>query len=292
MLVGGIAFETLSPIVELKPAEDTAIFILYRNYAAAMAKRETIVSPYVLYFDESVLGLSVGAPVTYRGLQVGEVIAVGLEYEEAKQSMRPRVDIEIYPARFMAHIRNMPDASRRIETESNRRTFLQGLIDQGVRAQLRSGNLITGQLFVALEYFRDVPKVKIDWQKTTAELPVVPSGLEDLKIKLNDALSKIDKIPVNAIGENIQKLLARIDELVKRADREVLPEVKTTLENLKRVLKSTDATLVGKDAPAQQEMREALQEVSRAAQAISGLVEYLERNPAALIRGKAEEKAK
>ena len=120
----------------------------------------------------------------------------------------------------------------------------------------------------------------------------MPSGLEDLKTKINDVLARIDKIPLNAIGEDMKKLLAGLDGMVKRVDREVLPELKTTLDALKHVLKSTDATLVGKDAPAQQEMREALQEVRRAAQAVSGLVDYLERNPEALVRGKTQEKSK
>lgn len=292
MLVGGIAFESLSPVVELKPAEEKAAFTLFRNYATALAKRETLITNWVTYFDESILGLSVGAPVTYRGLQVGEVAAVGLEYDPARQSVRPRADIEVYPARFLSYVKKSAALDKQAQTESGRRAFMQRMIDQGLRAQLRSGNLITGQLYIALDHFRDLPRVKIDWTNTPPVFPVIPSGLEDLKMKINDTLAKIERIPVDAIGEDVKKLLERVDGLVKRVDREVLPEVKKTLEDLKRVLKSTDATLVGKDAPAQQEMREALQEVSRAAQAISGLVEYLERNPDALIRGKAEEKSK
>ena len=292
MLVGGIAFETPPAVMELKPADANAVFPLFRNRVTAMTKHETIITPYVLYFNESLLGLSVGAPVTYRGLPVGEVTAVGLEYEPAKQLIRPRVDIQLYPARFMAHVKKSAALDELAGSESGRRAFLQKMIDRGLRAQLRSGNLLTGQLYVAFDDFRGVPKVKIDWTKTPPELPAMPSGLEDLKIKINNVLAKIDRIPMDAIGEDVKKLLAGLNGLVKRVDREVLPELKTTLEDLKRVLKSTDATLVGKDAPAQQEMREALQEVRRAAQAISGLVDYLERNPDALIRGKTQEKSK
>ncbi len=192
----------------------------------------------------------------------------------------------------MAHVKKSAALEEQARSESGRHVFMQKLIDKGVRAQLRSGNILTGQLYVAFDNFRGVPKVKIDWTKTPAELPVMPSGLEDLKTKINDVLAKIDKIPLDAIGEDVKKLLTGLDGMVKRVDREVLPELKTTLEALKHVLKSTDATLVGKDAPAQQEMREALQEVRRAAQAVSGLVDYLERNPEALVRGKTQEKSK
>ncbi|MEQ8164287.1 MAG: MlaD family protein, partial [Smithellaceae bacterium] len=292
MLVGGIAFETPSLLKELKPADANAAFTLFRNRATAMAEHETVITPDVLYFNESLLGLSVGAPVTYRGLTVGEVTAVGLEYDPAKEFIQPRVDIQLYPARFMAHVKKSAALEEQARSESGRHVFMQKLIDKGVRAQLRSGNILTGQLYVAFDNFRGVPKVKIDWTKTPAELPVMPSGLEDLKTKINDVLAKIDKIPLDAIGQDMKKLLTGLDGMVKRVDREVLPELKTTLEALKHVLKSTDATLVGKDAPAQQEMREALQEVRRAAQAVSGLVDYLERNPEALVRGKTQEKSK
>jgi len=292
MLVGGIAFETPPAVMDLKPADANAVFTLFRNRATAMTKHETIISPYVLYFNESLLGLSVGAPVTYRGLPVGEVTAVGLEYEPVKQLIRPRVDIQLYPARFMAHVKKSAAFDEQARSESGRHAFMQKMMERGLRAQLRSGNLLTGQLYVAFDDFRGIPKVKIDWTKTPPELPVMPSGLEDLKIKINNVLAKIDRIPLDAIGGDVKKLLAGINGLVTRVDGEVLPELKTTLGDLNRVLKSTDATLVGKDAPAQQEMREALQEVRRAAQAVSGLVDYLERNPEALVRGKTREKSK
>jgi Paraquat-inducible protein B len=149
---------------------------------------------------------------------------------------------------------------------------------------------LTGQLYVALNIFPDAPKVKIDWANSPTELPVVPSGMQDLQNKVNNLLAKVDKIPIDVIGKNLKNLLARLDEVLKRIDGETLPEANKTLEELKRVLSSTDATLVGKDAPTQQLLREALQEITKAAQGVSGLTEYLEKNPEALIRGKTQEK--
>jgi len=78
--------------------------------------------------------------------------------------------------------------------------------------------------------------------------------------------------------------------LIKRLDGEIVPEAKTNLEELKRVLENINTTLVGQDAPTQQQLLEALKEITKAAQGISGLVEYLERNPEALIQGKSKEK--
>jgi paraquat-inducible protein B len=144
----------------------------------------------------------------------------------------------------------------------------------------------SGRQRVAFDRFPDAPKAKVDWTKDPPELPVMPSGLQELENKINRIIAKIDKVPFEAIGEDLKKLLETTDVAIKRLDE----EVKASLEELKRVLENTDATLVGKDAPAQQELREALQEIARAARAFRVLSEYLERNPDALIRGKTQEK--
>jgi paraquat-inducible protein B len=292
MLIGGIAFETFTSAAEVKPAAEKAVFTLYNDRKAAMAHPETIVTPYVLYPDESLRGLLVGAPVTYLGLPVGEVTAVGLEYKPETEDIRPRVDFVIYLRRLLSHLKDPSSAEEITSSKKERHAFIQGLVNRGFRAQLRSGSLLTGQLYVALDIFPNAAKVKIDWTKTPQELPVVPSGLQDIQNKVNNILAKIEKMPIDAIGEDLRTLLARLDGLLKRAEGEILPDVKKTLEDLQRVLKSTDATLVGKDARAQQDLREALQEISRAAKAISGLIDYLERNPDALIRGKTQEKSR
>ena len=290
VLIGGIAFETSPTSQEMKPAAAKAVFPLYGSRTAAVAKHETIVASYVLYFNESLRGLSVGAPVMYLGLPVGEVTDIGFEYNVATDKIRPRVDIVVYPTRFAAYVKTSVALEEKIQSEKKRHGIIQKLIDRGIRAQLRSGSLLTGQLYVAFDRFPDAPKTKVDWTKKPPELPVMPSGLQELENKINRIIAKIDKVPFEAIGEDLKKLLETTDVAIKRLDEEVTPELKASLEELKRVLENTDATLVGKDAPAQQELREALQEIARAARAFRVLSEYLERNPDALIRGKTQEK--
>ncbi len=271
VLIGGIAFETFGSSGDLKPASENAVFTLHSNRKEAAAKIEEVVTPYVLRFKESLRGLSVGAPVTYLGFQIGEVTAVGLEGEPKTGDIHPRVDIVIYLERMLGHIKKVDTAQEMGRSLQERRSIVQLMIDKGFRAQLRSGSILTGQLYVAIDKFKDVPKVKIDWTKTPAELPVVPSGLQDLQ-------------------EKLQGILARLEGLMKRADEEVVPEAKKTLEELRNVMKSVDTTMIGKDAPMQQDLRETLQEVNRAAQAVRGLAESLERNPEAIIKGKTQEK--
>jgi paraquat-inducible protein B len=305
LLIGGIAFEeTVSILSESKPAAEGFVFNLFSDRTSATKKHEDIVSNAILYFNESLRGLSVGAPVTYAGLPVGEVTGVGLEYNAKTQSIRPRVDIALYPAHFIAHIKNIGQKEPQAKDKEWRGAFMQRMIDRGLRAQLRSGSLVTGQLYVALDYFPNAAKTgKIDFNKSPYEFPVMPSSLQDMEHKVTGIIAKIDKIPFEAIGgdvrkavDSLNKLLQDADGLLNRLDGEMLPEIRTTVQELRkavstaeRTLAGAEKTLVGKDSPTQQELRSALQEVSRAARSINELIEYLERNPNALIRGKAQE---
>ena len=185
-----------------------------------------------------------------------------------------------------------------------RHAFMQRLVEQrGLRAQLRSGSLLTGQLFVAFDFYPNAPKVKIDWSREVPELPVVPSTVSDLEAKITGIVAKLDKLPLEAIGADLTKALASLSQTledaskaVNRIDSDVTPELKTTLDGLRgtfsavdRTLNNADATLVGKDAPAQQDLRDALQEIARAARSLRILTDFLERHPESLIRGKTEE---
>jgi paraquat-inducible protein B len=306
LLIGGIAFEEpdFSPPGEAKTAEEGAAFNLFSDRAAATKKREDLIANAILYFNESLRGLSVGAPVTYAGLPMGEVTGVGLEYNPKTESIQPRVDVALYPNVLIAHVRNSGKAHEKAKNQNWRGALMQRMIDRGLRAQLRSGSLVTGQLYVALDYFPNAAKTgKIDFNKSPYEFPVMPSSLQDMEHKVTGIIAKIDKIPFEAIGgdvrkavDSLNKLLQDADGLLNRLDGEMLPEIRTTVQELRkavstaeRTLAGAEKTLVGKDSPTQQELRSALQEVSRAARSINELIEYLERNPNALIRGKAQE---
>jgi paraquat-inducible protein B len=183
-----------------------------------------------------------------------------------------------------------------------RQAIFRQMVERGLRAQLRSGNLLTGQLFVAFDFVPNAPKVKTDWSRETPELPVIPSTVSDLEAKITGIVAKLDKLPLDAISADLTKVLVTLSQTlddaskaVNRIDSDVTPGLKTTLDGLRgtisaadRALSSTDATLVGRDAPAQQDLRAALQEITRAARSLRTLTDFLERHPEALIRGKTE----
>ncbi|MGZ9143855.1 MAG: PqiB family protein, partial [Candidatus Binatia bacterium] len=306
VLAGGLAFDTPSFAVKAEPAAANAVFTLYTNQAAALKQAESISARYVLYFNESLRGLSVGAPVTLLGLPAGEVTDVGFAIDPAMMNLRGRVEIVSYPERLIARLNaNQAAVGKSFERSvQERHALLQRLVDQkGLRAQLRSGNLLTGQLFVALDFFPSAPKTKIDWSRDVPELPVVQSTVSDIEAKITAIVAKLDKLPLEEISADLTKVLATTDQTLKdankainRLDSDVTPGLKTTVDEIRRtiasadaVLKNADATLVGKDAPAQQELRDALQEIARAARSLRILTDYLEQHPEALLRGKTEE---
>jgi paraquat-inducible protein B len=307
LLAGGLAFEVPSFAAQAEPAAANAAFTLYTDRATAMKAPEAIGTRYVLYFNESMRGLSVGAPVTLLGLPAGEVTDVGLDLDPKSMNIRGRVEIVTYPERLIARLDAKESAVGKsmVQSKQGRQAFFQRLVDErGLRAQLRSGSLITGQLSVAFDYFPDAPKVKIDWSREPTIVPVVPSTVQDLETKLTSVIAKLEKLPYEDIGADLTKALTSLNQTlqdaskaVNRIDTDLTPALKDTVEEIRRavatadgLLKSTDATLVGRDAPAQQELRDALQEIARAARSVRVLVDYLERHPEALIRGKTEEK--
>jgi paraquat-inducible protein B len=295
MLIGGIAFETPESSESPKPAVDKAVFKLFNNRTEALANPETVVQRYVLFFHESLKGVSIGAPVTFMGLTVGEIAEVGLEFNAPDKIIRPRVEINVYPRRLLTHVKEgsgLKAAQAMAGTASSRQGFMQQMVGRGLRAQLRSGNLITGQRIIALDFFPDAPRVKIDWKMTPPEMPTIPSGLQDLEMKVNAIMAKLEKMPMDEIASNLKNILVRVDAFIKKVDTETMPQANKTIEELRKTLTSVNETMVGKDAPTQQQLREALQEITKAAQGVSGLTDYLERNPESLIRGKSQEKPK
>ena len=286
LIGGGVAFDTPAYADPPAPAVDGTPFTLYRDRTTAMRHPDAVATPYVLHFGESLQGLSVGAPVTFLGIPAGEVTEVGLSYDAATLDVRPRVAIILYADRLLEKFPSNLKKGRAV---------VQRLVEKrGLRAQLRSVNLLTGKRYVALDYFADAPRARLDLRREPLELPVVVSTMPDLEAKLASLLAKLDRLPLESIGADLKNALETLDQTMKNVDK-TLPGVQTTLEEARRAIASVDrlatnadTTLIGPNAPAQQELRDALQEVTAAARALRVLADSIERHPESLIRGRAE----
>jgi paraquat-inducible protein B len=293
IIVGGISFEPPPDGPAGDPVGPNAAFPLYPDKATALKRTGQEVQTYLLYFSESLRGLSPGAPVDFRGIVVGEVKAISVEYDREAKLFRFPVEINIYPESMRSRYR--PGASRPSAMEREPHVLLDRLVARGFRAQLKSANLITGQLYVALDFYPRAPKATTDWKKTPPVMPTVPGALEDIQETLRSIAGKLDKVPFDAIGTNLDKTLKSLDttlrgadQVVRQLDESVLPEMRGTLEQARKALGNAERAL-SSDAPVQEDLRDTLGEVNRAAQALRVLADYLSRHPEALIRGKREE---
>jgi paraquat-inducible protein B len=261
ILVGGISFDTAESDGGSR-AEDGAVFPLYESRSATQREMYTEKTQWVLYFDQSVRGLTVGAPVEFRGIRVGQVRDVRLELDAEQQRFRIPVLIEIEPERI-GHMSLAPE---------ERRKALDRLVAQGMRAQLQSGNLLTGQLMVGLDLHEGAPPAEIVWQEPYPEFPTVETPLEQITTSLTHLVKRLEKIPFDRIGADLSALLV---------------EARSSLVQVEKTLASTDA-LVTPGSPLTQELRRTLYELTEAARSLGLAADQIERDPSSLVFGKGE----
>lgn len=297
ILIGGIAFQTLDEGGEAPPTSANTAFTLFATRDEAMKNRDTISQSFVMVFKESVRGLSPGAPVDFRGVTVGEVFGIHVERDPRTREVNMLVDMRIYPERLRSRaVGAVPDPKEY-------RAILNEMVAHGLRAQLMSGNLLTGQLIVALDFFPNAPKVTVNWATNPPRFPTTPGSLVELQATLMKIAKKLEKLPLDETVADVRKVLQTLDVAVKDADKlvqrmnaDVVPEVRMTLEEARKTLDEGRKTLgaakqtLSADAPLQQDLRVTLRELARTAQSLRALTDYLERHPESLIRGKQEDK--
>ena len=267
-----------------------ATFALFPSRELAMQSPDSERRRFIVYFKDSLRGLTSGAPVDFHGIVAGEVRAVGVEYDPVAGLFRFPVEIVIYPDRMRS--RYVAGSARPDTGDVANRLLVDRLVGSGMRAQLKAGNLLTGQLYVALDFYPDAPRALVDWSHTPPVLPTINGGLGEIQDSVASILKKVDRIPLDQLSTELvgalrllNKTLADTDQLVGQINAELGPEAKATLGEARRTLRAAQETL-GSDAPLSGDLREALRQVSRSAQAVGSLADYLERHPEALIRGK------
>jgi paraquat-inducible protein B len=302
VLVGGVGFDVPDFVPPGEPAPANAEFPLYQSRTLAMTIPDAIEQHFVLYFDESLRGLVVGAPVTLFGLPVGRVAEVGLSFDPVSLNLRPRVLVTFYPERLAANLtaKERANATANIGTlsaEARARVLHHLVEDRGLRAQLQTGSLLTGDLFVAFDYVPNAPKPKVDWAKDPIELPVASGGLAALEAKLNSILTKVDNMPLADMGVGVKNVLGTLnqtlkqaDSLFSRVDTDLLPEGTKTIAALHKAISDADSALLGKDSPTAQDLHDMMQELTDTMRSVRIFVNYLQQHPSMLIRGKREEK--
>jgi paraquat-inducible protein B len=284
VLIGGIAFETAAADRDLPPAAEGTAFTLYgdRGEAFRMAARDP--QTYQLVFNQSVRGLAPGAPVEFRGIPIGEVTSIDAQVDAKTLAFSAPVTIVLDAQRLGVQVRDLEPGA---DLGALRRKLLDTLVEHGVRAQLRSGSLITGALFVTFDFFPDAPPAAIDWSQQPVRLPTAPGQLEVIEASATSILRKVDEIPFKAIGDDLHETIVELDRTLVSA-RGALDSARGALDSGQGTLDSANK-LIEPASGLGPQLISTLEEVSRAARALRTLMDYLERHPEALLRGKTGE---
>jgi paraquat-inducible protein B len=307
ILAGGIDFETPEDQKNVPPVEEKSVFTLYANQESAEEAMLRQRVPYVTYFETSVKGLPVGAPVTLYGIRVGTVKAVTLIVDQKTALARVRVDYQIEPKlAFKVFQGEMPDT-----LDLTRR-----MVQNGLRARLGSSNLLTGQQMISLEFVPNAKPAEVTMDGTSILMPAGPeNGIQGITDAAADVAAKLDQIPFADIGQNLNNLLAHADRTVNGPDmRNALHSLSVTLTEAQSVVRKADQGLtpalqrlpeisaqlqqaatranstlasVDQNSDLQHEAHRTLEEVDNAARSIGLLADFLDRHPEALVRGRA-----
>jgi paraquat-inducible protein B len=295
ILQGGVAFQALPGGSSTAVAADTS-FILYPDEDRAMRPTETEIRTFVMYFKGSLRGLSAGAPVELHGIAVGEVRSVDVEYDQDGASLRFPVLVDLYPQRIRGrNARGTQSSANKNDRESVSRALVDSLVAHGLRAELKSGNLLTGQKYVDLDMHSDAPAEKIWWKEQPAVFPTVSNGLDEIQDSVAGIARRLNKVPFDQISyrllstmASLEQTLKSTDQLMRHVDGSVAPQVEATLAEAQAAMKNAKE-LLAQDAPLQSDFGATLVQLSRAAKAVTALVDYLERHPESLLRGKPGE---
>ncbi|MCL2895106.1 intermembrane transport protein PqiB [Brenneria tiliae] len=283
IIAGGIAFASADHQQNSPPAADQATFTLAKDSESAMAAPDGEPIVFKLRFEQSLRGLAIGAPVEFSSIKVGRVVAIALDYSQSGYRFPTLVSIEVYPNRLGAVLEKLPKA----ETDTRRQTalFVRDMVAHGLRAQARAGNLLTGQLYVSLDFVPQAAKVPFEVNAWPLTIPTVNSGFEQLQEQLASIVGKIDKLPLESIGHNLDNTLADFDKTLRLINSQTLPEANRTLRQTGQVLAATK-DLLAEDAPMMLNLQQTLQEMRRAMRSLRVFADLLERHPEALLRGR------
>jgi paraquat-inducible protein B len=313
LLGGGITFDTPSlNDPNSKPSEAGREFHLFKDFASIAEGLHANKQFFVMYFDDSVRGLNVGAPVEIRGIRIGTVTDVWFGLDPVTNKISIPVYIEIDPDRILP-----PEQIARLletrkaeaaEGRAGRRPVFEKLVEKGLRARLKSGSLVTGQLYVDLDFYPDEPPQTLSYQdKNFPRIPTLPSVVEELQKDLKEIIAKLKKLPLDKIGEEILGTTQGANRLVNSPDlKETLHSMNVALKDVHQLSQTTDRELVKitsglekslaaatktleqlePGAPIVVDINHTLEELAASARSIRTLTDYLERHPEALLSGK------
>ncbi|MGB3461074.1 intermembrane transport protein PqiB [Rhodanobacter lindaniclasticus] len=285
VLAGGVAFQDPPGPHDSTPAPEDTSFKLFGDRTTAMAPPDGEPHYMRMRFEQSVRGLAVDAPVEFLGINIGKVVSVRLDYDEKTQKFPVLVGAVVYPERLGAAYDKLEAITRANGHSPDLARMMGGLIAHGLRAQARTGNLLTGQLYVALDFVPHAAKVDFDPTVKPLTIPTAPGSFDKLQEQLAEIVDKLDKVPFDSIGKHVDQVLAGLDTTLKQVNGKTLPAFTETLQGVQKTMGTADAAL-SDDSPLQRNLGATLEQVQRMSRSLRVLSDYLSGHPEALLRGR------
>lgn len=298
IMLGGVAFDLPKHHIPGGPAAEESAFQLYKNRENIEEEIYTLKRYYMLYFEQNVRGLSLGAPVEMKGIHIGEVVDIKLELNEETLEVRIPVLIMIEPERLDVLVTNKGVITNEKEIKEELAKHRKSIYElgkdasRGAAAQLKTGNLLTGQLYITIDFYPDVAPVELDSVGMYEVIPTIQQPLEEITESISRILKKVEKIPFDEIGgdlkvtvETLTKTLEEVTAMSGSINQETLPKINTALDKMQEAMDNIGESL-GPDSAINYNSRRITDELSVVIRSIRSLLEYLERDPQALIFGK------
>lgn len=295
MVSGGAAFGVPDGVTPGEPVDDGSSFTLFANEDAAKGSAFNPSMKFVLLFDQSVRGLSKSAPVEFRGIPIGRVADISFNYLEAAEDKRVPVRVELDPS--LLRRESASDGGRSDEE------FLAEAVKSGLRATLKTGSLLTGALYVDLDYYPEALPTELGRIGEYPTIPTISSGFAQLEVKLSAILDKIQALPLDETMEKIGRAADEAATTVADA-RTALKEIEETAASARRTLDSPEFTRlpddlrvtlgsleksiasVGPDGAMQGDLLRTLDELRSTLRALSTMTNAIEEKPNSLIFGR------
>jgi paraquat-inducible protein B len=304
VLAGGVAFDYGPDGGAGTAAAAGDHFRLYAGEKAARASDDGEPLRVRMVFDQSLRGLEAGAPIDLLGIELGSVRDIALQVEPRSRRLPIAVTADLYPkrmGRLLEEFRRSNGQAARADAR-----LIARLVEQGLRAQVRSGNLLTGSLYIALDFVPKAPRARFDIAAAVPTLPTVPGAFSDMQTQLAETVDRLSKVRFDEIGRNLNETLksagaatAALQLTLEGADQTIrqlgpdaqrsLAGLRETLVSAQRALDQAGRNLTADDAPLQRQTQQTLAELQRAAQAMRVLADYLQRHPESLLRGKPDD---
>lgn len=319
VLAGGLAFANPEIDTAAPAAASGHRFTLFPSERVAMASEDGEPLRVRMVFRESLRGLEVGAPVDLLGVSLGTVRRFALLADARGGALPVEVVADLYPQRLgplRQQLRGTgTSAAGAADKTADDRLLLKALVTRGLRAQLRTGSLLTGQLYVALDFVPKAPAAVFEAQAALPTLPTVPGALADVQTQIAEVAARLARVRFDEIGNELQETLktlnrsggslqealgsanTMIKQLTPEAQRalvgvqQTLSSAQQALNTAQQTLRSAETNLADPQAPVQRNTAQALAEMHRAATALRVLADYLQRHPESLLRGKAPDPA-